>query len=619
MVVRGAVTPFTPWSQQLAQPTIDETAYVHSFSNVMGAVTVAANVLIAPGTSIRADEGSPFFIGEGSVIQDGVIIHGAAPIHGGEQGQIVGGDGQPYSVWIGKRSVITHMALVHGPVLVGDDCFIGFRSTVMNAKLGDRCLVMMHALVQNVEIPPGKYVPSGALITTQQQANALPDAQPADWAIATRLAGTTATLRSGYHGLQTDRPAGNGRLIPIRQKLEQTFHDPPPACSTSAVNSAVNSAADRQPVSQSSSFSTPYSTNPSSQSEPMLSTRLDAAVVDQVRSFLAQGLLIGSEHAGPRHFRINSWTSCTPIQSNRENEVLSELERCVSEHTGHYIRIFGIDARRKSRVGELMVQRPGGEQPVQPGHRAAAAPAASSYGSSSYGSSSYGSSSSSAAYSGSSRLSPEVVAQVRQYVAQGFKIGTEHADTRRFRINAWSSCAPIQATREGDAIASLETCLAEHNGEYVRMFGIDVKSKRRVGEITIQRPDGQKPVQHTASSASPSASNGGGYSHAAPANNGYSAAAPSAPAAAGRLNPEVVTKVRQMVAQGNRVAAEFADKRRFQTSTWTGCGLIESNREQDIFAALEGCVANNPGMYVRVYGVDARTKRRTGEVMAQRP
>jgi carbon dioxide concentrating mechanism protein CcmM len=618
MVVRGAVTPFTPWSRQLAQPTIDESAYVHSFSNVMGEVTVAAQVLIAPGTSIRADEGSPFCIGEGSVIQDGVIIHGAA------QGQITGGNGQSYSVWIGKRTVITHMALVHGPVFIGDDCFIGFRSTVMNAKLGDRSLVMMHALVQNVEIPSGKCVPSGALITSQAQADALPDAQPSDWAIASRLSGTTAALRSGYHGLPNDSPpgnspSGNARLIPIRQKLEQAFHDPPQDSVPSPVNCSIDRNLDRNldqtldqnPVETSRS-SAPYTFSSSSQSvDPMLSTRLDAAVVDQVRSFLSQGLLIGSEHAGPRHFRINSWTSCTPIQSNRENEVLAELERCVAEHSGHYVRIFGIDAKRKSRVGELVVQRPGGEQPVQSGSRT---PAASSYSSPA---ASYGSASSSSSYASapSGKLSADVVAQVRQYVSQGFKIGTEHADTRRFRINAWSSCAPIQATREGDAIAALETCLSEHNGEYVRMFGIDTKNKRRVGEITIQRPGGQQPVQPSHSS------NNGGYSHAAaapaPSNNGYSAPAPAA--SNGRLNPEVVTKVRQMVAQGNGVAAEFADKRRFQTSTWTSCGLIQSNREQEVFAALENCVSGNPGMYVRVYGVDLKTKRRTGEVMAQRP
>jgi carbon dioxide concentrating mechanism protein CcmM len=60
---------------------------------------------------------------------------------------------------------------------VGNNCFIGFRSTVFNARVGDGCIVMLHCLIQDVEIPPGKYVPSGSIITTQAEADRLPDVQ----------------------------------------------------------------------------------------------------------------------------------------------------------------------------------------------------------------------------------------------------------------------------------------------------------------------------------------------------------------------------------------------------------------------------------------------------------
>ena len=127
MVARSYAAPPTPWSKNLAEPQIDETAYVHSFSNVIGNVHISSNVLIAPGTSIRADEGTPFHIGAGTNVQDGVVIHGL------EQGRVIGDDGKQYSVWVGKNTSITHMALIHGPAYVGDDCFIGFRSTVESA------------------------------------------------------------------------------------------------------------------------------------------------------------------------------------------------------------------------------------------------------------------------------------------------------------------------------------------------------------------------------------------------------------------------------------------------------------------------------------------------------
>ena len=37
---------------------------------------------------------------------------------------------------------------------------------------------------------------------------------------------------------------------------------------------------------------------------------------------------------------------------------------------------------------------------------------------------------------------------------------------------------------------TLESCLSEYSGEYVRLVGIDPKAKRRVVETIIQRPNG---------------------------------------------------------------------------------------------------------------------------------
>ncbi len=89
----------------------------------------------------------------------------------------------------------------------------------------------------------------------------------------------------------------------------------------------------------------------------------------------------------------------------------------------------------------------------------------------------------------SSKLSSDTQQQVRQILAQGYRIGAEYADKRRFSTQSWHSCAPIQATEATDAIAALEECLAEHSGEYVRLIGIDPKAKRRVVETILQRPN----------------------------------------------------------------------------------------------------------------------------------
>lgn len=575
MVVRGSAAPPTPWSKNLAQPKIDETAYVHSFSNIIGDVTIGANVLIAPGTSIRADEGSPFYIGEGSNVQDGVVIHGL------EQGRVVGDDQSPYSVWIGKNTSITHMALIHGPAYIGNDCFIGFRSTVFNARIGDGCIVMMHALVQDVDVPPGKYIPSGAVITSQQQADRLPDVRDVDRQFAAHVIGINHALRSGYHCAENV-----SCITPIRKQLERAYYG----------DSAANYSSDSSPSSQSHSVS------------QMVNTRLSPEVVEQVRQLLAQGLQIGTEHADKRRFQTSSWHSCTPVQSTREADVLAALEACVAEHANEYVRMYGIDTKSKRRVSEMVIQRPGQSALEQSTHSKAGYGSGGGYSSgSSYNAPKGSYASGSSSYGGSSRLSADTIAKVREFISQGFKIGTEHADARRFQTSSWHSCAPIQVTRESDAIAALENCMAEHAGEYVRVFGIDPKAKRRVSEMIIQRPGDKNGVTPSGPSSryTPPASSSNGYSHSS---NG-----------SGNLSPDTVEQVRQLLSQGYRVAAEHADARRFQTSSWKSCAPIQTMNESGVLSALERCLAENSGEYVRLIGIDTQTKRRVAEKIIQRP
>jgi carbon dioxide concentrating mechanism protein CcmM len=307
------------------------------------------------------------------------------------------------------------------------------------------------------------------------------------------------------------------------------------------------------------------------------------------------------EHADKRRFQTSSWYSCSPIQSNRDSDVLAALEACIAEHPGEYVRVFGIDPRVKRRVSEVIIQRPDGS-----GMRTAAAvPNVSA------AASSYSSNSSAKSYAGSARLSSDVIEKVHQFINQGFKIGTEHADARRFQTSSWQSCSPIQTTRPAEAIAALESCMAEHGGEYVRVFGIDPKFKRRVSEMIIQRPgdksNGAAPAASSYTSA-PSSS----YAASSNGNGNYSAAS-------GGLNSDVVNQVRQLLAQGYRVTAEHADSRRFQTSSWKSCAPIQSTRDSEVLAALESCMAENSGEYVRLVGVDTKSKRRVAEVILQRP
>lgn len=545
MAAHSYAAPPTPWSRSLAEPQIDQSAYVHSFSNIIGDVRIGANVLIAPGTSIRADEGAPFHIGQSTNVQDGVVIHGL------EQGRVIGDDENSYSVWIGNNTSLTHMALIHGPAYVGDNCFIGFRSTIFNARVGDGCIVMMHALVQDVEIPPGKFVPSGAVITNQQQADRLPDVEERDRVFAAHVVGVNEALRSGYHCAEDV-----ACISPIKD-----------------TNSTVTKT------------STPTNTSTVAHSGATPGSTMNGEITNHVRQLLAQGFKIGTEFADQRQFRTSSWKSGAPIQATHEAGVMAELQACLAQHGGEYVRLIGIDKKQKKRVFETIIQRPG-DKPA----------AASSNGAASYAAPSY---SAPAATNGrpSGGLDAAVVAQIRNILARGGRIGTEHADERRFQTSSWKSCAVIQSSNESTVLGELQNCMVQHAGEYVRLIGIDPKSKSRVLETIIQRP-GNKQVTQSAPKAHTN-----GAAHAAPMS----------------VSGGVEDQISQLMAQGALIGLEYADERRFKTSSWYSAPPIQASSASQAIAVLNSFLAEHPREYVRLVGVDPRVKKRIVETIVQRP
>ncbi|HEY9632867.1 MAG TPA: ribulose bisphosphate carboxylase small subunit [Coleofasciculaceae cyanobacterium] len=575
MAVGSYAAPPTPWSKNLAEPKIHETAYVHSFSNIIGDVRIAANVLVSPGTSIRADEGGPFYIGEGTNIQDGVVIHGL------EEGLVVGDDRQNYGVWIGKNTSITHMSLIHGPAYIGDDCFIGFRSTVFNARIGNGCIVMMHALVQDVEIPPGKYVPSGTVINSQQQADRLPDVQDEDRQFANHVVTSNAALRTGYQCIQDE-----ACIAPIRNEM------------TKPSNSNGDLQNNRHAQSSYNSLSSMSS-----------STGLTSELKQQVRQLLAQGYRVGVEYADERRFRTSSWKSAASIHSERDSEVLGAIEETLAEHTGEYVRLIGIDPKAKRRVAEEIIQKPGDQvsrgsntsTTTRPSYSPSYSSPASSHNSSSQAS--------------STGLAPEVKDKVRQLLAQGYRVGAEYADERRFRTSSWNSAASIHSERDSEVLRALEETLAEHPGEYVRLIGIDPKAKRRVTEEIIQKP-GDKKLQPTDKST---ALNGAGNGYSYTSQTQDSSKSQNVGNSSISLSRETIEQVRQLLAQGYKIGTEHADKRRFRTGSWQTCSPIASSQVSDVIDGLEGCCLEHSGEYVRLIGIDPKAKRRVLETIIQQP
>jgi carbonic anhydrase/acetyltransferase-like protein (isoleucine patch superfamily) len=149
--------PPASWNQKPVLPSVAPDAYVDQSAVVIGAVTLGPRVIVCPGAVIRGDEGNPIVIGPDTNIQDAVVIHAL----------------KDTKVEIGSRCSVAHGAIVHGPCTIGPGTFIGFRAVLLKTNIGDGCFVGHGAMVLGVDIPKDRYVPPGAIITTESEVQRL--------------------------------------------------------------------------------------------------------------------------------------------------------------------------------------------------------------------------------------------------------------------------------------------------------------------------------------------------------------------------------------------------------------------------------------------------------------
>lgn len=180
----------TDFNEDVDYPRISRAAHVHEQATVIGDVTIGSGVFVAPHAFVRGDEGQGIFVGADSNIQDAAGIHGleteeeVSPGHfefidgrrfSQDGDRLDGHDPRPgFSVYVSERVSIAHQALVHGPAWIGHDTFVGLQAQVFNARVGNNVAIAPGALVVNgVSIPDDRYVPFGAVIDTQEKADAL--------------------------------------------------------------------------------------------------------------------------------------------------------------------------------------------------------------------------------------------------------------------------------------------------------------------------------------------------------------------------------------------------------------------------------------------------------------
>jgi carbon dioxide concentrating mechanism protein CcmM len=315
-------------------------------------------------------------------------------------------------------------------------------------------------------------------------------------------------------------------------------------------------------------------------------SNISDSVRQQIRRLLSQNYRVGLEYADARRFRTGSWTSATIAQGS-ESTVLASITAVLDEHQGEYVQILGVNPQSRTRVLELMIQRPDGAvtQVSHAGVKSSAAVAAPTNGAGNGGG--------------------DVAQTVRQLLNQGFRIGTEFADARRYRATSWTSGPSYQGSREAEAISLLTNLVAEHANDYVRLIGIDPTARRRVTELLIHKPG--EPVTLSTGGSSTSSFN---------SSFGTASVAGSVKTS---LSPEIVASVRRLLENSYQISTEHADLRRFRSSSWHTCKPVSATRIQEAISELEACLTDHEGEYVRLIGVDKKAKRRVHEEIIQRP
>ena len=106
-------------------------------ASIIGDVTLEKNTSIWFNAILRGDIEN-IYVGEGSNIQDGSVLH-TDP-------------GCPLK--IGKNVTIGHLVMLHG-CIIEDNSLIGIGSTILNkARIGKNCIIGAHTLITENKIIP---------------------------------------------------------------------------------------------------------------------------------------------------------------------------------------------------------------------------------------------------------------------------------------------------------------------------------------------------------------------------------------------------------------------------------------------------------------------------------
>ncbi len=123
-------------------PQVGQDVFTAPTATLSGDVVMGDRSSAFYGVSVRGDS-APIRVGEGSNLQDNVVLHADTG----------------YPCTVGEGVSVGHSAVVHGAT-VGDGCLVGMSATIMNGSdIGEQSLVAAGALVlEGTQVPPRSLV-----------------------------------------------------------------------------------------------------------------------------------------------------------------------------------------------------------------------------------------------------------------------------------------------------------------------------------------------------------------------------------------------------------------------------------------------------------------------------
>jgi len=182
-------TPLAEGQVLIAQPPIGPLAngsFISPYVELHGNVVFGSGCFVASNTLLNAAPERLIALGDENNCQDNAYLTASSA-----------------NLTFGAMVSIAHQAAIENSI-VGDFTFFGFRSRVRNCTVGAGTMVMHNTVVEGVTLPPNRITPSGATITTQEVADALPELIPGNEEFKTEVQRVNREFAAGYTTLYED-------------------------------------------------------------------------------------------------------------------------------------------------------------------------------------------------------------------------------------------------------------------------------------------------------------------------------------------------------------------------------------------------------------------------------